>query len=130
MTLTKADKTVSSITLNEGVTLDIPFNENMSIDYSALYTALYEQLVASTTPALGFEDLTISYYNAPLGGIAADWTPLEGRPALGGLLSYPALTTAGTYTIRVSWGGNGQYKSADKGYKINTYSAIREISVR
>ena len=50
VTLTKAAKLSSSITLNKGVSVALPYDENAQVDYDALRAAIFENVVASKTP--------------------------------------------------------------------------------
>ena len=110
VTLTKAEKQTSSITLNKDVSVSLPYREDISIDYDALRQDLFTALVASSTPELTADEVTIEYYATATSGSVGDlgkaWVPLEGGNSLG--LSYPAIT-AGTWTIRLSYAGNDLY---------------------
>lgn len=64
VTLTKAEKLSSSITLKEGVTVTLPYNADVSINFDALRAAIFAQVVESTTPELKVNDVTIEYYAA------------------------------------------------------------------
>ena len=50
VTLTKAAKLSSSITLNEGCSVALPYNEDATVNYDALRQAIFDAVVASTTP--------------------------------------------------------------------------------
>lgn len=111
VTLTKAAKLSSSITLNEGVTVTLPYNEDLTVNYDAMRTAIFNTVVASTTPELSVSDVVIEYYaeNVVLGKPAGthEWAPLEGatiKNALGIPLEYPAIST-GEQKIRISYAG-------------------------
>lgn len=112
VTLTKAAKLSSSITLNEGVSVALPYDENAQVDYDALRAAIFENVVASKTPEdLGVDDVTIEYYaeNVVAGRPAGthEWVRFEGdtiKNAIGIPLDYPAIS-AGEQKIRVSYVG-------------------------
>lgn len=110
VTLTKVEKQTSSITLNKDVSVSLPYREDISIDYDALRQDLFTALVASSTPELTADEVTIEYYATATSGSVGDlgkaWVPLEGRNGSG--LNYPALP-AGNQKIRVTWPGNQQY---------------------
>lgn len=100
VTLTKKAKNDGSITVNEGCSVAIPYREDGSADYSALYQLLFDAVVDSTTPALTCEDLTIEYEATY--GLVKSYVPLEGRNL------YPAIS-AGNQNIKFSWAGNDNY---------------------
>lgn len=111
VTLTKAAKLSSSITLNEGCKVALPYNEDATVDYDALYTSIFNTVVASTEPELSLDDVTIEYYaeNVVAGRPAGshEWAPLEGatiKNALGIPLEYPAISTS-EQQIRISYAG-------------------------
>ena len=111
VTLTKAAKLSSSITLNEGVTVTLPYNEDLTVNYDAMRTAIFNTVVASTTPEMSVSDVVIEYYaeNVVLGKPAGthEWAPLEGatiKNALGIPLEYPAIS-AGEQKIRIRYAG-------------------------
>ena len=109
--LDKVAKLSSSITLNEGCEVALPYNEDATVNYDALRTAIFNKVVANTNPALTEEDVTIEYYaeNVIAGRPAGshEWAPLEGatiKNAIGISLEYPAIST-GEQEIRVSYDG-------------------------
>ena len=112
VTLTKAAKLSSSITLNKGVSVALPYDENAQVDYDALRAAIFENVVASKTPEdLSVGDVTIEYYaeNVVAGRPAGthEWVRFEGdtiKNAIGIPLDYPAIS-AGEQKIRVSYVG-------------------------
>ena len=110
--LDKKAKGTSSITLNEGVSVALPYDENAQVDYDALRAAIFENVVASKTPEdLSVDDVTIEYYaeNVVAGRPAGthEWVRFEGdtiKNAIGIPLDYPAIS-AGEQKIRVSYVG-------------------------
>ena len=109
----KAQKPVSSITLKEGVTVTLPYNADVSINFDALRERIFDQVVESTTPDLKVNDVTIEYYATATTGAAVgfgkNWAPLEGGKVDG--LNYPAIS-AGDQQIRISYAGNNTYGAA------------------
>ena len=109
----KAQKPVSSITLKEGVTVTLPYNADVSINFDALRERIFNQVVESTTPDLKVNDVTIEYYATATTGAAVgfgkNWAPLEGGKVDG--LNYPAIS-AGDQQIRISYAGNNTYGAA------------------
>lgn len=110
VTLTKAAKLSSTITLNEGVSLPMPYNEDGTVDYDTLEQKLFTALVFSSTPELTVNDVTIEYYaeNVVLGrpGGTYAWMPLEGGKS--DIREFPAIST-GEQKIRISYAGNDTY---------------------
>lgn len=111
VTLSKVAKLSSSITLNEGCEVALPYNEDATVNYDALRTAIFNKVVANTNPALTEEDVTIEYYaeNVIAGRPAGshEWAPLEGatiKNAIGISLEYPAISK-GEQKIRISYDG-------------------------
>ncbi len=105
VTLTKAAKLSSSITLNEGVTVTLPYNEDLTVNYDAMRTAIFNAVVASTTPELSVSDVVIEYYataeSGSVGDLGKAWMPLEGGKDT---LTYPAIST-GEQKIRIRYAG-------------------------
>lgn len=111
VTLHKVAKLSSSITLNEGCTVGLPYNEDATVDFETLYQSIFSTVVAATSPELTLEDVTIEYYaeNVVMGKPAGthEWVRLEGdtiKNAIGIPLEYPAIS-AGEQQIRVSYAG-------------------------
>ena len=109
----KAQKPVSSITLKEGVTVTLPYNADVSINFDALRERIFDQVVESTTPDLQVNDVTIEYYATATTGAAVgfgkNWAPLEGGKV--DSLNYPAISE-GNQQIRISYAGNDTYGAA------------------
>ena len=107
VTLTKVAKGTSSITLNEGCSVALPYNEDNTVDYDALRQSIFTTVVASTNPKLTVDDVTIEYYYKGITRVDSKWLPLEGQDIVGGM-GYPAIST-GEKQIRVSYAGNDKY---------------------
>lgn len=110
VTLTKAQKPVSSIALKDGVTVTLPYNADVSINFDALRERIFDQVVESTTPDLKVNDVTIEYYatatTGAVGELGHDWVSLEGGKV--SIYDYPAISE-GNQQIRISYAGNGTY---------------------
>lgn len=110
VTLTKAAKLSSSITLNEGVSVALPYNEDTTVNYDALRQNIFKTVVASTTPELTLSDVTIEYYatatTGAVGDLGKNWAPLAGGKVNG--LTYPAISV-GKQQIRISYVESGTY---------------------
>ncbi len=107
VTLTKAEKLSSSITLKQGASVKLPYNEDGTLNADALRAAIFDQVVENTTPELTVSDVTIEYYataeSGSAGNIGKEWMPLEGGTK--DLLTYPAIS-AGKQKIQISYAGN------------------------
>ena len=112
VTLTKAAKLDSSITLNEGCTVALTYKDATTVDYDALRTSIFNTVVDSTNPELSLTDVTIEYWNNGLNGFAATWVPLNGKDL------YPAISE-GPQQIRISYGGNETYFSTSAEVTVN-----------
>lgn len=123
----KAQKPVSSITLKEDVTVTLPYNADVSINFDALRERIFDQVVESTTPDLKVNDVTIEYYatatTGSLGALGRAWAPLEGGKVDD--LNYPAISE-GDQQIRISYAGNDTYGAASA--EVTVTFADREAS--
>lgn len=110
LTLTKAAKESSSITLNKECTVALPYTENATIDFDALRENIFNTVVASTTPELTVGDVTIEYYATATTGSVGEagkaWVALEGGKGtvMGIPVTYPAISE-GNQKIRISYAG-------------------------
>lgn len=115
VTLTKAEKLSSSITLKQGASVKLPYNEDGTLNADALRAAIFAQVVENTTPDLKVNDVTIEYYatatTGSLGALGRAWAPLEGGKVDD--LTYPAIS-AGEQQIQISFKGDKTYKASSK----------------
>lgn len=121
VTLTKAEKLSSSITLKQDASVKLPYNEDGSLNADALRKAIFAQVVESTTtPELTVDDVTIEYYatakSGSAGNIGKEWMPLEGGTK--GILTYPAIS-AGEQKIQISYKGSDDYKAVTEETTVN-----------
>lgn len=106
VTLTKAEKLSSSITLKQGASVKLPYNEDGTLNADALRADILQQVVdEGTTPALTTENTEIKYYAASSTGLFHDWVSLEGEGV------YPAIS-AGDQQIQISFKGDDAYKAS------------------
>lgn len=108
---TATDKTVqftkeamldSSITLKEGVSVKLPYNEDGTLNADALRAAILQQVVdEGTTPSLTPENTEIKYKHA------VSWVDLDGGKIA------PAIS-AGDQQIQISFKGDDTYKASSK----------------
>lgn len=90
----------------ENPTIKLVYNDDLSIDYSAAYQAIFDLLETKEPEDITLDDLTIEYYatakSGSLGELGKEWMPLEGGKET---LTYPGISE-GTQTIRVSYAGD------------------------
>ena len=119
VTLTKAEKLSSSITLKEGASVKLPYKEDGTLDFDALRAAIFAQVVENTKPNLTVGDVTIKYFASLTTGSLTDkdkrWVSLEGETVdvFGQELGYPAISE-GNWKIKITFDGNADYKGCSR----------------
>lgn len=95
----------SKLEFCENPTIKLVYNDDLSIDYSAAYQAIFNLLETKEPEDITLDDLTIEYYASVLA--SHEWMPLEGGKGSGVniALTFPAISE-GTQTIRVSYAGD------------------------
>ena len=110
VTLTKAEKLSSSITLKQDASVKLPYKEDGTLDFDALRAAILQQVVdEGTTPSLTTENTEIKYYATSSTGWAHEWVKLDGDKV--NLATYPAIS-AGEQQIQISFKGDDTYKAS------------------
>lgn len=123
VTLTKAKKLSSSITLKEGTTIALPYVDATTVDYDALRATILQQVVdEGTTPALTLQNTEIEYYASSALVDHKEWVKLEGEyktiPVINKEIGYPAIS-AGDQQIQISFKGDNTYKASSKTTTVN-----------
>lgn len=124
VTLTKAEKLSSSITLKQDASVKLPYNEDGTLDFDALRTAIFAEVVESTKPELTVKDVTIKYFASLTTGSLTDkdkkWVSLEGESKIvaGKEFGYPAIS-AGEQKIQISYKGSDDYKAVTVETTVN-----------
>ena len=117
VTLTKAEKLSSSISLRSGVQVKMPYTDAGALDFDALRARIFEQVVASSTPKLTVNDVHIEYYAKSELVSHKEWVKLEGEfvtiPILNQTVGYPAISE-GNWKIRITFDGNADYKGCSR----------------
>lgn len=117
VTLTKAEKPDSSISLRSGVQVKMPYTDAGALDFNALRARIFEQVVASSTPNLTVNDVHIEYYAKSELVSHKEWVKLEGEfvtiPILNQTVGYPAISE-GNWKIRITFDGNADYKGCSR----------------
>ena len=113
VTLTKAEKLDSSISLRSGVQVKMPYTDAGALDFNALRARIFEQVVASSTPKLTVNDVHIEYYAKSELVSHKEWVKLVGEfvtiPLFDKKVGYPAISE-GNWKIRITFNGNDDYK--------------------
>ena len=113
VTLTKAEKLSSSISLRSGVQVKMPYTDAGALDFDALRARIFEQVVASSTPNLTVNDVHIEYYAKSELVSHKEWVKLEGEfvtiPLFDKKVGYPAISE-GNWKIKITFDGNADYK--------------------
>lgn len=124
VTLTKAEKRSSSITLKQDASVKLPYKEDGTLDFDALRTAIFAQVVERTAPELTVKDVTIKYFASLTTGSLTDkdkkWVSLEGESKIvaGKEFGYPAIS-AGEQKIQISYKGSDDYKAVTEETTVN-----------
>lgn len=120
VTLTKAEKLSSSITLKQDASVKLPYKEDGTLDFDALRENIFSLVVESTKPELTVDDVTIEYYAKFATEADRQWVPLEGKTItlFGKEYGYPAIS-AGEQKIKVSYNGSDDYKAATVETTVN-----------
>ena len=117
VTLTKAEKLDSSISLRSSVQVKMPYTDAGALDFDALRARIFEQVVASSTPKLTVNDVHIEYYAKSELVSHKEWVKLEGEfvtiPILNQTVGYPAISE-GTWKIKITFDGNADYKGCSR----------------
>lgn len=121
VTLTKAEKLSSSITLKQDASVKLPYKEDGTLDFDALRAAILQQVVdEGTTPSLTTENTEIKYYATSSTGWAHEWVKLDGDKV--NLATYPAIS-AGEQQIQISFKGDNTYKASSETTTVTLPSA-------
>lgn len=122
VTLTKAEKLPSPITLKQGVTkVAMVYNKDQSINYEETAQALREALLVSADPNVSINDVTVKY--KALGS----FKPLDYKAVLDS-----NKFGTGEQTIRFTWGGNADYQAytAEVTVKMTDTRIVSEVALK
>lgn len=112
VTLTKAEKHSSSITLKQDASVKLPYKEDGTLDFDALRENIFSLVVESTKPELTVNDVTITYYATSKVNFGHKWAALEGDTL------FPAIS-AGEQKIQISYKGSDDYKAVTEETTVN-----------
>ena len=124
--VTVNDREQIQFNLNEGpYEVGMKFTDDQDYDYAATAQAIYEAVVASTSPIqLTAEDVTVEYNASLTPNITDEFKPLDGS-------DWTGLKKFGTgeWEIRISWPGNQQYRGNSVTVNVTTTDNRLESSV-
>lgn len=105
--ITVKDRTPSDITVNEGQTVKLAYNDNLTVDYAQVEKDIFDKVIATSTPKLTVDDVTIQYHAKGLIGLTNKWVSIKGEKVNG--VNYPAISE-GEQEIRINYKGSKDYK--------------------
>lgn len=105
--ITVKDRTPSDITVNEGQTIKLAYNNDLTVDYAQVEKDIFDKVIATSTPQLTADDVTIQYHAKGLVGLANAWVSVKGEKVKG--VNYPAISE-GEQDIRIIYKGSKDYK--------------------
>jgi len=105
--ITVKDRTPSDITVNEGQTVKLAYNDDLTVDYAQVEKDIFDKVIATSTPQLTADDVTIQYHAKGLAGLTNKWVSVKGEKVNG--VNYPAISE-GEHEIRIIYKGSKDYK--------------------
>lgn len=105
--ITVKDRTPSDITVNEGQTVKLAYNDDLTVDYAQVEKDIFDKVIATSTPKLTVDDVTIQYHAKGLIGLTNKWVSIKGEKVNG--VNYPAISE-GAQEIRINYKGSKDYK--------------------
>lgn len=105
--ITVKDRTPSDITVNEGQTIKLAYNDDLTVDYDQVEKDIFDKVIATSTPKLTIDDVTIQYHAKGLIGFTNKWVSIKGEKVNG--VNYPAISE-GEQEIRINYKGSKDYK--------------------
>lgn len=114
--ITVKDRTPSDITVNEGQTVKLAYNDDLTVDYAQVEKDIFDKVIATSTPKLTVDDVTIQYHAKGLIGLTNKWVSIKGEKVNG--VNYPAISE-GEQEIRINYKGSKDYKPHTEETTIN-----------
>lgn len=105
--ITVKDRTPSDITVNEGQTVKLAYNDDLTVDYAQVEKDIFDKVIATSTPKLTVDDVTIQYHAKGLIGLTNKWVSIKGEKVNG--VNYPAISE-GEQEIRINYKGSKDYE--------------------
>lgn len=101
--ITVKDRTPADITFNEGQTIKLAYNDDLTVDYDQVEKDIFDKVIETSTPQLTADDVTIQYLAKDLVGITKKWVNIKGEKG------YPAISE-GEHEIRIIYKGSKDYE--------------------
>lgn len=105
--ITVKDRTPADITVNEGQTIKLAYNDDLTVDYDQVEKDIFDKVIETSTPKLTADDVTIQYHAKGLVGLANAWVSVKGEKV--NLVNYPAISE-GEHEIRIIYKGSKDYQ--------------------
>ena len=105
--ITVKDRTPADITVNEGQTIKLAYNDDLTVDYAQVEKDIFDKVIATSTPQLTADDVTIQYHAKGLVGLTNKWVSIKGEKVNG--VNYPAISE-GEQEIRINYKGSKDYQ--------------------
>lgn len=105
--ITVKDRTPADITVNEGQTIKLAYNDDLTVDYDQVEKDIFDKVIATSTPQLTADDVTIQYHAKGLIGLTNKWVSIKGEKVNG--VNYPAISE-GEQEIRINYKGSKDYR--------------------
>lgn len=101
--ITVKDRTPAEITFNEGQTIKLAYNDDLTVDYDQVEKDIFDKVIETSTPQLTADDVTIQYHAKGLVGLTNKWVSVKGEKV------YPAISE-GEHEIRIIYKGSKDYQ--------------------
>lgn len=103
------DRTPADITVNKGQTIKLAYNDDLTVDYDQVEKDIFDKVVATSTPQLTADDVTIQYYASKNLAVytSHEWVNVKGEKVDG--INYPAISE-GEHEIRIIYKGSKDYE--------------------
>lgn len=108
------DRTPADITFNEGQTIKLAYNDDLTVDYDQVEKDIFDKVIETSTPQLTADDVTIQYLAKV--GLKKEWVSVKGGTV--GIINYPAISE-GEHEIRIIYKGSKDYEPHTVQTKIN-----------
>ncbi|MGN8643081.1 hypothetical protein [Catenibacterium mitsuokai] len=110
--ITVKDRTPADITVNEGQTIKLAYNDDLTVDYAQVEKDIFDKVIATSTPQLTADDVTIQYHAKGLIGLTNKWVSVKGDKV------YPAISE-GEHEIKIIYKGSKDYRPREVITTIN-----------
>lgn len=110
--ITVKDRTPADITVNEGQTIKLAYNDDLTVDYDQVEKDIFDKVILTSTPQLTADDVTIQYHAKGLIGLTNKWVSVKGDKV------YPAISE-GEHEIKIIYKGSKDYRPSEVITTIN-----------